>query len=375
MEGRIQIDRFAVKNFRSIKECDVKLRPLTFFIGSNASGKTSFVDAIQFVASALRGSLQKAMDERNGASSILRQPISLPTTVEFSVDLSSAAGFHCRFRLVLRIVEDWSVSVEREECRVRDALGAEHHYSVVNGVVSGSAAVFPSVSVDRVFLSNASGLPEFRLPFEYLANLRIAEPSMPGLQIAMDRSNPEGLTVRFRNLRKHWPDRLEIIHEYLRAIAPQFDRIDVLEVNKIQLLRFIEKSLDGEPRFFALWQVSAGLVSAAKALLELFEPSREALPESPVIIEEPEAFLHPGAIHVMRDAFLEASKIRQVLVTTHSPDLLDDPAVPANSIRVVDRDEEGTHVNVLDPATESIIQDQLSTPGQLLRRGGLALQT
>src|SRR6266571_1447911 len=75
MEGRVQIDRFAVENFRSIRECDVELAPLTFFIGTNASGKTNFVDAILFVASALRGSLQKAIADRGGIHSILRHPI------------------------------------------------------------------------------------------------------------------------------------------------------------------------------------------------------------------------------------------------------------------------------------------------------------
>ena len=78
MDGRIQIDRFAAKNFRSIQECDVELAPLTFFIGANASGKTSFVDAILFVASALRDSLQKAIANLGGIHSILRQPIKLP---------------------------------------------------------------------------------------------------------------------------------------------------------------------------------------------------------------------------------------------------------------------------------------------------------
>ena len=118
---------------------------------------------------------------------------------------------------------------------------------------------------------------------------------------------------------------------------------------------------------FYATQASAGLLNAAEILLELFDLSSS----SPVIIEEPEALLHPGAIHVMRDAFLEASKIRQVLVTTHSPDLLDDDSVPAEWIRTVYRDETGTHIQALDDGTKSVIRDHLYTPGQLLRQGGL----
>src|SRR5260370_34288905 len=103
MEGRFQIDRFAVKNFRSVQECDVELSPLTFFVGPNASGKTSFVDAMLFVSSALRNSLKKAIDDRGGISSILHQPIRLPASAQFDFYLSSPANFSCDFHLELRV--------------------------------------------------------------------------------------------------------------------------------------------------------------------------------------------------------------------------------------------------------------------------------
>jgi len=41
-----------------------------------------------------------------------------------------------------------------------------------------------------------------------------------------------------------------------------------------------------------------------------------------IMLEEPETGLHPGATRVLLDAMLEASERTQILVTTHSPDLL-----------------------------------------------------
>jgi predicted ATPase len=386
MEGRIQIVRFAVKNYRSIQECDVELEPLTFFIGANASGKTSFVDAILFIASAVRDSLQKAIANRGGIHSILHQPIDLPANSQFNFYLSSSTGFACEFRLELRVAEGWSVSVVREECRIRDPEGDQHFYLVENGSVRGSAAVFPAVSVDRIFLSNAAGLPEFRLVFDFLAGVVSTEPTTPGIASFVQgmnhwvrRLNPggetTGLAARFRTLKEIQPYRLEIIQQYLRAIAPPFDRIEVVEANNVLWLRFLEKSRSDETIGFYLSQASAGLVSSAEILLELFELPGGARPPAAVIVEEPEALLHPGAIQVIRDSFLEASRARQVLVTTHSPDLLDDPTIPPESIRIVYRDEAGTHIDVLDSATKSIIRDRLYTPGQLLRQGGLVLKS
>jgi predicted ATPase len=382
MQDRVQIDRVALRNFRSIQECDVELSPLTFFIGANASGKTSFVDAILFVASALTSSLEKAVSRRGGIYSILHHPVTLPMSAQFDFYLSSSIGLRCEFHLELRIIEGGLVSVAREECRIENPGNEQHYYLVEDGSVRGSAAVFPAVSVDRIFLSNASGLPEFRLLFDFLAGLGSTEPQTPGVHEALQflnrmtrRLDPQaeatGLAARFHNLSRSQPARLEIIQQYLRAIAPPFDRVEVIESNDTLWLRFIEKSHSGKAMPFYLSQASAGLVNSAEILLELFELPGEGKPASAVIIEEPEALLHPGAVQVIRDSFLEASRTRQVLVTTHSPDLLDDASVPAEWIRIVYRNETGTHIDPLSPGTKSVIRDKLYTAGQLLRQGGL----
>jgi len=196
MEGRVQIDRFAVRNFRSIQECDVELSPLTFFIGANASGKTSFVDAILFVASAVRSSLEKAISDRGGLYPILYDPIKLPANTRFDFHLSSPTGFRCQFLLELRIIDGWSVSVACEECRIEDSNGLQHHYVVADGSVKGSAPVFPVVTKDRIFLSNAAGLPEFRLLFDFLAGLGSTEPTPPSAHSVLQKTEPNVTGLR-----------------------------------------------------------------------------------------------------------------------------------------------------------------------------------
>jgi predicted ATPase len=380
----VNIDRFAVQNFRSIQECDVELGPLTFFIGPNGSGKTSFVDALLFIGSVIRDSLKSAIDNRGGIHSILHHPISLPTSSQFDIYLSSPIG-NSEFHLELGIVDGWGVSVIREECRIQNAQGDQHYYLVENGRVNGSAAIFPAVSVDRAFLSNASGLPEFRPLFDYLTGLGSTEPTPVAVHELLQRlrrvvrqvtpgGKDVGLAARFNKLKKLQPDRLEIIQQYLRAIAPPFDRLELIESNDTLWLQFVDRSSSGTLRPFYISQSSAGLVNSAEMLLELFEVPDEGHPPAAVIIEEPEALLHPGAIQVIRDSFIEASRFRQVLVTTHSPDLLDDADIPGEWIRIVHRNETGTHIDVLDAGTKSVIRDQLYTPGQLLRQGGLLLK-
>ena len=62
----IAIARVALRNYKSIAACDVALPPLTFLVGPNGSGKSDFLDALRFVAQALRFSPEHALRERAG---------------------------------------------------------------------------------------------------------------------------------------------------------------------------------------------------------------------------------------------------------------------------------------------------------------------
>jgi predicted ATPase len=240
-------------------------------------------------------------------------------------------------------------------------------------MVSGTESVFPAVAADRLFLTNASGLRQFRPVYDCLSTLTILEPAPRGIyDWAQSQGDSNTLSRRFDHLAKKHPATKRVIEEYLQAVAPQFDRLDVSTLANFKFLRFVEKlSNGGGETSFGLNQVSTGLLNAAAMLLELFEPPKEGRPSSLVAIEEPEAFLHPSAVRVMRDAFLEASETRQILITSHSPELLDDPSIPAEWIRVVYRDGAETHIEPLSDSTSSIIRDRLFTAGELMRQGGL----
>lgn len=369
MSAGFRIDKVAIKNFRSVLECEVHLNQLTFFVGRNASGKTSIVDALSFVADGLRHTLDRAIRERTGINTVLHVPARFPAIMAFCFDISSSADLKCRYSLEIKVEGSGSVSVSREECRIWDADSREHYYQVREGTVEGSSRVLPAVSRDRLFLVNASGLPEFRAIYDFLASMHIEK-----FAGSVSSDAEHDLIARFRNLIRDHPDKADVVQEYLRAIAPSFDHVETIEVNNKWSLQFVDKTTASNRIAFGLSQVSAGLLSSASILLDLFEPATEGNPLSVVILEEPEAYLHSSAIAVLRDSFFEASASRQVLVTSHSVDLLDDPSIPADSIRIVYRDETGTQARPLDDATVSILRDQLFTAGELLRQGGLLPQ-
>jgi len=67
------IARISARNFRSLKNVDVPLAPLTVLIGPNGSGKTNLLNVLRFLATTVRFDLSAALDDWGGFDHIQRQ--------------------------------------------------------------------------------------------------------------------------------------------------------------------------------------------------------------------------------------------------------------------------------------------------------------
>jgi predicted ATPase len=119
--------------------------------------------------------------------------------------------------------------------------------------------------------------------------------------------------------------------------------------------------------------MSDGTLRALGVLTALFQGNSDHSP-SLIGIEEPETALHPAASAALREALVRAGERTQVLVTSHSPDLLDDVAIPADSLLVVVSEEGATRVAPVDGASRQAIRDHLYSAGELLRLDQLSVE-
>jgi predicted ATPase len=87
-------------------------------------------------------------------------------------------------------------------------------------------------------------------------------------------------------------------------------------------------------------------------------------------IEEPELTIHPGAIPVIYDYLVQASRKSQVIVTTHSPELLDS-INDVQQIRVVSKTKEFTIVEAIADDQKEAVKKGLLSLGELHRGEGL----
>jgi hypothetical protein len=78
----------ALRQFKSIEQCELDLAPLTLLVGRNGVGKSNIVDALRFVADALRTTLEFASRERGGIDQVRRKSLGgRPTHPGAALDL------------------------------------------------------------------------------------------------------------------------------------------------------------------------------------------------------------------------------------------------------------------------------------------------
>jgi predicted ATPase len=128
-------------------------------------------------------------------------------------------------------------------------------------------------------------------------------------------------------------------------------------------------SRDGTRLESDLGQESDGTLRILSILAALYQqPSRPI-----VVIEEPEINIHPGALGVIADLLGEASLRSQILVTTHSPDLIEhfEPDV----LRVVEKSDGVTHAGPVAHDQQEAIRQMLFSTAEIMKMEGLRRET
>jgi predicted ATPase len=372
------LSRAVLKNYKSIAASDVQLGPLTFLVGPNGAGKSNFLDALRFVSDSLRTSLEHALRERGGINEVRRRSGGHPNHFGMRIEFALPSGEegHYAFRIGAR--QAGGFEVQDEECRLRPSqlLSGGHLFRVKSGRVTEASEQGPAAIFDRLYLVSASGLPAFRPVYEALSRMgfyslnpdRIRDLQSPdaGDLLARDGNN---ITSVLDQLEKHNSQRKQRIEEYLSKVVPGVRGVDVKVVGPKETLEFRQQVAGAkDPWRFLAANMSDGTVRALGILVALFQGGNGSGAQVPLVgIEEPEIALHPAASALLRDVLKEASRFTQVIVTSHSPDLLDDPAVDPDSILAVYAEAGSTHIAPMNEAGRTALRDRLYTAGELLR--------
>jgi len=164
MSGRTDprlVTRIALRNYKSIAVCNVYPAPLSLLVGPNGCGKSNFLDALRFVAEALRFSLDHALRDRGGIQEVRRRSGGHPIHFGIRLDLQLPRA-ECWYAFRVAAKPGGRYNVQQEECFVVGE-GGHGFYRVADGKVEASTIRNPpACASDRLYLVNMSGFDVFR---------------------------------------------------------------------------------------------------------------------------------------------------------------------------------------------------------------------
>lgn len=359
-----RITQITIQNYRSIADLTVDLPPLTVLVGANASGKSNFVDALRFINDAVHFSVETAIVNRDSFTFIrYKSSADSPlTTIKLHLALNGAKG---EYSLSLKPDEQLYATfakIEAEEYRLHNQLVFERHGREVNYLQNPLGLPLDDWALGLVLLGGAENIAPANI---FLKNMSFYTlfpdvmklPETPTLTYPLleDGRNLASALLRFRN--STWVDDYK---NSLTRIIPDIVDLDVKQFGGFLQVQL--KHSDGNE--FNLEQESDGTIRILALLLALYQDP----PRSLIAIEEPELLVHPGALSVLCDVIKEASLRSQIIITTHSPDLI--AGFDVDSLRVVERTAEGTKISPIDDVQREVIEEQLFKASDLLRIDG-----
>ena len=427
-ELRPSITKVWARNFRSIEYAELELGPLTVLVGPNASGKSNLLDIFGFLADTARQGLEAAIIQRGGIDSIGRR---LPTgkvlgpeigfsyvlprgTLEYSVALARRGKGEYR--------------VKREYARMEADSGvASYEFEIANGRLTKpnlkrilkraesarsegeenlasrlgfTNQLMEELSDQDLYLMSAvaSQNPLNLVLFLTMSSpVDLEDPSLilrSSLRIARERLGNIGLYHIFpnslrdpqkvaeshplaaggENLASTLQDMLQKKNRFfpdlqsaLTFAVPGVQDIRVTRAGSYYVVELNHERYGGTERgsWFDLSHESDGTIRLLAMLAALFQDPVPTL----IGLEEPELAIHPGAMAVLADTMQEASLRGQVLVATHSPDLIN--LLPIESIRAVTAEDGSTRVGKVADHQMKSVRDNLFLPGELHSMEGL----
>lgn len=371
------VTRVILRNYRSIGQCEVALGPLTYLVGANGAGKSNFVDALHFVTDSLTSSLDQALNLRGGLNEVRRRSAGHPT--HFGIRLEFRIGDKAgHYAFNVGALKNRGFEVSAEECNL-GGVGNGPFYRIERGSVKASSEpILPALTNDRLALVALSGLASFRPVFDALTSMgfyNLNPKVMSDLQKPQEgkllRPIGENIASVIGHLQRVNPSAVSQIEEYLQKVVPTVRGVARLQVGPMETLEF-RQDVPGvkDPWRFSAHNMSDGTLRALGVLTALFQENRDFAPTL-VGIEEPETALHPGASAALREALELASKQTQVIVTSHSPELLDDASITDEQLLVVSSEAGETKLAKVDKASRDAIRAKLFSAGELLKLGQL----
>jgi len=321
----IQID-----NFKSLVNFDLKLAEFTCLVGLNGSGKSTVLQAMDFLSQLMDGDLDGWLERRHWDRSDLNSKLTKKNNITFKVVVELPA--------LGEVV--WSGSVNRTTLRCTEELVSKATLNLLR-VDDGRCSIGKVGSIEDITAEEFFSPERFPIVFEYqgsiLSQLKNSQTNeflhelkeaVLGIR-SLDLLSPELLRSRTKESKGKLGlggERLSaFIHEAgsegksklkeeLAAVYPQLNQIETRSLRSGWKQLEITEQFEGQLLKSTARHMNDGMLRMM-AIVSQLEGNNEFL-----IFDEIENGINPELVEYLVDHLVQSS--HQVLVTTHSPMIL-----------------------------------------------------
>ncbi|PZR98547.1 MAG: chromosome segregation protein SMC [Candidatus Chloroheliales bacterium] len=350
--GKVQ--RFThvyLSNWRNFARVNIDLQRRAFLVGPNASGKSNFLDVFRFlrdVAAPVGGGFQDAVSKHGGVSSLRFLGSRRPASIAIKVALGND-NFDSVWEYELTFTQD---NRQRPFIQTEKVI----HLGKVILERPNEEDEKDSARLSQTYLEQVNVNQHFREIAEFLASSRYLH-VVPQLVREPDRSagkhnDPYGGDFLEQLANTHYKttkSRLERIVAALKVAIPQFEQLE---------LRRDER---GVPHLYArfsnwrnnIWINEDQLSDGTLRLLGILWSVQDG--RGPLLLEEPELSLHAEIVRYIPQmlARVQHQSGRQVLVSTHSSDLLRDEGIGLDEVLLLLPSDTGTQMVSVDRISDA----------------------
>jgi predicted ATPase len=349
------LKKVTLHNWKNFQNCTVELTERCFIIGANASGKSNFIDALRFLRDIVKqsGGLQSAVDNRGGITKIrclaARKQSNVSITVElgnpgetrnlwqYSIDFSHVGGGVVKNQVRINTEEVFSIKDNKVILKRSEQSSGEDDETLKYTHLEQATA-------NRKFRE----LQSFFQDIEYLNVIP---------QMVRESSSSVNSYMKEDYYGRNFLERLAKMNEKTRnSYFRKINQCLTIAVPQLKELQFIKDSM-GVPHLEARYvhwrakgskqqeaQFSDGTLRFIGFLFALIDSN------GLILLEEPEINLHAKIIAQIPEFISKIQRSKknknksQIMVTTHSYDILSDPGISAEEVLLLQNTQEGTTV-------------------------------
>jgi len=368
------ITQIHIQNYKSLKNLTLKMNPFMVFVGPNNAGKSNIFNAFRFLSDFVQEQgRQSAVRERGGFEQIV-----------FDGDIGQTISFEFHGRMEVHQKERYyKYFIELEGDRWGNWLNRRETFMLMEEdekvllefpSEEGTANAFDETGEQigsigagntRSYLSSFTDqrrypiVGRFAHEVEHWAFFNLLPPlmreSLPVRKQLQLQSFGENLAVVPHVLQSEEPQRFKEVEDILRTAIPELEELTTGLTAHDPGQTYIRIREKGLKTTIPAWGMSDGTLRLLGHLATLYSPS----PPSLVCFEEPENYVHPQLLELIVELLKNAASETQVLVTTHSPYLVD--LLQPEDLFIVEKQEGKTQVKQV--ADQKEIKEALKALG------------